>query len=65
MENDERSIWVAAGVRTPFVGVDGPFAHRDCTAAEILGFRGRDASYLAPPPSGRVEAQASGLASPF
>ena len=29
MANDAQSIWLAAGVRTPFVGVDGPFAHRD------------------------------------
>jgi acetyl-CoA C-acetyltransferase len=25
-------VWLAAGVRTPFVGVDGPFAHRDVLA---------------------------------
>src|SRR5580704_8691281 len=29
MANPAQSIWLAAGVRTPFVGVDGPFAHRD------------------------------------
>jgi hypothetical protein len=29
MVNDSQSIWLAAGVRSPFVGVDGPVAHRD------------------------------------
>src|SRR5260221_3559864 len=29
MANNEQSIWLAAGIRTPFVGVDGPVAHRD------------------------------------
>jgi hypothetical protein len=29
MANDAQSIWLAAGVRTRFVGVDVPFAHRD------------------------------------
>jgi acetyl-CoA C-acetyltransferase len=29
MADDEQQIWLAAGVRTPFVGVDGPFAQRD------------------------------------
>ncbi len=29
MANNKQAIWLAAGVRTPFVGVDGPFAHRD------------------------------------
>ena len=28
MANIEQEIWLVAGVRTPFVGVDGPFAHR-------------------------------------
>jgi len=26
---DEQTTWLIAGVRTPFVGVDGPLAHRD------------------------------------
>ena len=29
---DERTIWLLSGVRTPFVGVDGPLAHRDSLA---------------------------------
>lgn len=35
MANDEQSIWLAAGVRTPFVSVDGPFAHRDSLALSV------------------------------
>src|SRR3984893_1226568 len=35
MVNNEQSIWLAAGVRTPFVGVDGPFAHRDSLALSV------------------------------
>ncbi|MBV9629031.1 MAG: acetyl-CoA C-acyltransferase [Xanthobacteraceae bacterium] len=29
MPNGDQPIWLAAGVRSPFVGVDGPFAGRD------------------------------------
>src|ERR1700742_1891311 len=29
MSAEGPAIWLAAGLRTPFVGVDGPFAHRD------------------------------------
>jgi acetyl-CoA C-acetyltransferase len=32
MANNGQRIWLAAGVRTPFVAVDGPFAHRDSLA---------------------------------
>ena len=32
---DEQPIWLAAGVRTPFVGVDGPFAQRDSLALSV------------------------------
>jgi acetyl-CoA C-acetyltransferase len=32
---DEQAIWLAAGVRTPFVGVDGPFARRDSLALSV------------------------------
>jgi acetyl-CoA C-acetyltransferase len=32
---DPHAIWLAAGVRTPFVGVDGPFAHRDALALSV------------------------------
>ena len=35
MPNDEQAIWLAAGVRTPFVGVDGPFAQRDSLALSV------------------------------
>src|ERR1700682_4444484 len=31
----ERTIWLAAGLRTPFVGLDGPFAHRDSLALSV------------------------------
>ena len=31
----EKSIWLGAGLRTPFVGVDGPFAHRDSLALSV------------------------------
>jgi acetyl-CoA C-acetyltransferase len=29
MVSNDQPIWLAAGVRSPFVAVDGPFAHRD------------------------------------
>jgi len=32
---DEKTIWLGAGLRTPFVGVDGPFAHRDSLALSV------------------------------
>jgi acetyl-CoA C-acetyltransferase len=35
MPNNEQTIWLAAGVRTPFMGVDGPFAHRDSLALSV------------------------------
>src|SRR5258707_1185281 len=35
MANNEQSIWLAAGIRTPFVGVDGPFAHRDSLTLSV------------------------------
>jgi acetyl-CoA C-acetyltransferase len=35
MANDAQSIWLAAGVRTPFVGVDGPFAHRNSLTLSV------------------------------
>ena len=31
----DRTIWLAAGLRTPFVGVDGTFAHRDSLALSV------------------------------
>ncbi|HEX4411943.1 MAG TPA: acetyl-CoA C-acyltransferase [Xanthobacteraceae bacterium] len=35
MPGDGSSIWLAAGLRTPFVGVDGPFAARDSLALSV------------------------------
>ena len=35
MAMGERTIWLAAGLRTPFVGVDGPFAHRNSLALSV------------------------------
>src|SRR5260221_7405792 len=35
MANGEKAIWLAAGLRTPFVGVDGPFARRDSLALSV------------------------------
>src|SRR6202007_249179 len=32
---DKPTIWLAAGVRTPFVGVDGPFASRDSLSLSV------------------------------
>lgn len=33
--NDGRTIWLAAGLRTPFVNVDGPFAGRDALGLSV------------------------------
>ena len=33
--NIGQAIWLAAGLRTPFVAVDGPFAHRDSLALSV------------------------------
>ena len=35
MTNDGRAIWLVAGVRTPFVRVDGPLAQRDSLALSV------------------------------
>ena len=35
MASNERSVWLVAGVRTPFVHVDGPLAHRDSLALSV------------------------------
>ena len=32
MPDNGGTIWLAAGLRTPFVAVDGPFASRDSLA---------------------------------
>ena len=33
--SDERAVWLAAGLRTPFVNVDGVFANRDAVALSV------------------------------
>ena len=35
MTNNAQTVWLASGVRTPFVGVDGPFAHRDSLTLSV------------------------------
>ncbi len=35
MPNDGQAIWLASGVRTPFVAVDGPFASRDSLSLSV------------------------------
>jgi acetyl-CoA C-acetyltransferase len=35
MPNDRPAIWLAPGLRTPFVGVDGPFAGRDSLGLSV------------------------------
>ncbi len=35
MPNDEQAVWLVAGLRTPFVAVDGPFANRDSLALSV------------------------------
>jgi acetyl-CoA C-acetyltransferase len=35
MAYNGQSIWLATGVRTPFIGVDGSFAHRDSLALSV------------------------------
>jgi len=35
MPADKPVVWLAAGVRTPFAGVDGPFAHRDSLSLSV------------------------------
>lgn len=35
MPNDRPAIWLAAGLRTPFVAVDGPFANLDSLALSV------------------------------
>ncbi len=35
MPNDGQAIWLAAGLRTAFVGMDGPFADRDSLALSV------------------------------
>jgi hypothetical protein len=47
---DDRTIWLAAGLRTPFVGVDGPFAHRDSLALSVPVVRA-----MAPLATGQID----------
>ena len=35
MPNSGQTVWLAAGLRTPFVAVDGPFADRDSLALSV------------------------------
>ena len=35
MANNTSGVWLAAGLRTPFVRVDGPFAQRDSLALSV------------------------------
>ncbi len=35
MPEDAQAIWLASGLRTPFVGVDGPFADRDSLGLSV------------------------------
>lgn len=50
MVMDDRTIWLAAGLRTPFVGVDGPFAHRDSLALSVPVVRA-----MAPLATGQID----------
>ena len=34
-DNDAQTFWLISGLRTPFVGVDGPFAHRDLLGLSV------------------------------
>ena len=34
-DNDAQTVWLIAGLRTPFVGVDGPFANRDSLGLSV------------------------------
>src|SRR5258708_22985139 len=35
MPDDRQAVWLAPGLRTPFVGVDGPFADRDSLGLSV------------------------------
>ena len=35
MPDDTQAVWLAPGLRTPFVGVDGPFADRDSLGLSV------------------------------
>src|SRR5271168_3475979 len=35
MPNYAKAVWLAAGLRTPFVAVDGPFAKRDSLTLSV------------------------------
>ena len=46
----EKTIWLGAGLRTPFVGVDGPFAHHDSLALSVPVLQA-----MAPLASGQID----------
>jgi len=46
----EKTIWLGAGLRTPFVSVDGPFAHRDSLALSVPVVRA-----MAPLATGQID----------
>ena len=35
MPNNQQTVWLAAGLRTPFVAVDGPLSNRDSLALSV------------------------------
>jgi acetyl-CoA C-acetyltransferase len=50
MVNGKQAIWLAAGLRTPFVGVDGPFSQRD-----VVGLSVPVAQAMAAQSTGRID----------
>ena len=50
MADDGQNVWLVAGLRTPFVGVDGPFANRDS-----LGLSVPVVQAMAPQASGAID----------
>jgi acetyl-CoA C-acetyltransferase len=50
MPGDQRAVWLATGLRTPFVAVDGPLAHRDSLALSVPVVQA-----MAPQPSGPID----------
>jgi len=50
MATEESAVWLAAGLRTPFVGVDGPFSLRDSLALSVPVVQA-----MAPQASGRID----------
>jgi acetyl-CoA C-acetyltransferase len=48
MPSDGPAIWLASGLRTPFVAVDGPFAERDALALSVPVVQAMTARALGP-----------------